>query len=108
MKSCLTEAEIQALLDGAVSGAWTTHPVPVHPGALDRSLVAQRIQVEAHGGDVQPHPRGELDGVNRVVVRTHHLEHPFTLPVARQAISPAAAGLGVCFFAHQHPYPSYI
>jgi hypothetical protein len=41
-------------------------------------------------------------------VRTHHLEHSLTLPVARQAISPAAAGLGVSFFAHQHPDSSYI
>lgn len=63
---------VQALLDGAVSGAWTTHPVPVHPGALDRSLVAQGVQVEAHGGDVQPGKRGELDGVNRAAVRTHN------------------------------------
>jgi len=99
---------VKALLDGAISGAWTTDSVPVHPGALDGSLVAQRVQMEAHGGDMQPDARGELDSVNRVAVRPHHLEHAFTLPVARQAISSAAPGLGVCFFRHQHPYSSYI
>jgi hypothetical protein len=30
------------------------------------------------------------------------------LPVARQAISSAAPGFGVCFLAHQCPYSSYI
>ncbi len=99
---------VQPLLDRAVSSARTTHTVPVHPGALDRSLVTQRVQVEAHGGHVQPDARCEFDGVNRVAVRTHHLKHSFTLPVARQPISPAAPGLGVCFFAHQHPFSSYI
>ena len=99
---------VQALLDGAVSGAGATHTVPVYPGALDRSLVAQRVQVEAHGGDVQPDARSELDGVNRVAVLTHHLKHSFTLPVARQAISSPTPGLGVCFLVHPHPYLSYI
>ncbi len=99
---------VQALLDGAVSGAWTTDSIPVHPGALDGSLVAQRVQMEAHGGDVQPDVRGEFDSVNRVAVRTHQLKHSFALPVARQAISLAAPGLGVCFVAHQNPYSSYI
>ena len=60
---------VQALLDGAVSGAGATHAVPVDPGALDRSLVAQRVQVEAHGGDVQPGARSELDSVDRLAVR---------------------------------------
>ena len=34
---------VQAFLDGAVSGAWTTNAVPVYPGAFDRSFVAQRV-----------------------------------------------------------------
>ena len=99
---------VQALLDGAVSGAGTTNAVPVYPGALDRSLVAQRVQVEAHGGDVQPDARSELDGVNRAAVRTHHLKHSFTLPVARQAISSPTPGLGVCFLVHRSLTFSYI
>ena len=34
---------VQALLDGTISRAGATHAAPVHPGALDRSLVAQRV-----------------------------------------------------------------
>jgi hypothetical protein len=99
---------VQALLDRAVSSARSTNAVPVYPGAFDRSLVAQRVQVEAHGGDVQPDARRDLDGVNRLVVFAHYLKHAFTLPIARQAISSPSAGLGVCFLVHLSLTFSYI
>jgi hypothetical protein len=86
---------VQALLDSTVSGAWTTHPVAMQPGAFDRSLVAQGVQMEPHGRYVHPHARSSLDSVNCVAVSTHLLQNTFTLPVARQAISSPTPGLGI-------------
>ncbi|WP_319447686.1 MULTISPECIES: hypothetical protein [unclassified Mycobacterium] len=44
---------------------------------------------------MQSELRSKFDGVQGAVVLTHHVKYSFTLPVARQAISPWPPGMSV-------------
>jgi hypothetical protein len=49
---------VKAFLDSAITCAWPADPAPIHPGALDCSVVAQLVQMEANCADVQAHAGG--------------------------------------------------
>jgi len=94
---------VQTLLYRNITCAWPAGPRPGQPGALDRTVVAQRIKMEAHRGHMQAGLRSELDGINRTAVLTHHLMNAFPLAVARQAISPWMSSLSVGVRPHLSP-----
>lgn len=77
---------VQPLAHRTVSGAGTTHTGARDPGTFDESLTAQRVEMEAHRGRVQPEASGEFDCINWFVVRTHQFENSLALPVTPQAM----------------------
>ena len=73
---------VQPLPYREVTGAGTTNADACHAGALDGSLVTQRVEVKSHRGHVQSQLFGKLGRVDGSVVLTHQLQDPLALPVS--------------------------